>query len=430
MSEEIYPFSIYLLSKDDNISSFLKSDIEVSFSRFMNQPQMQYGFTHWIHKIKDNTYIFNDPRFKKKYLVANPFEHQTDNNDKDIKTLTGIYFDIKSNNIISRAFYKLWEILMIYSLFPTKGPIISVHLAEAPGAFVQATKLYRNKLSPDAKKDKLYCISIKSDDKDGITFKDNILSALGNVHVCDIEDGDITKPKVQIELQKLTGEAEFITADGGFMWKNENYQEQEAYRLLLGEMTSALRLQKRGGCFVMKIFETFTDISVKFLTILNNYYDKVYIHKPFTSRLSNSERYVICIGFKGISTKELNNLEKALKIINDREMKGEYLADIIPKYNIPNNIKMINRTISLNLMNKQFISINKALSYINGGNYFGEVYRKYLDEQKNAAKFWSKTFLPEDIKSSKNTFENIINQILEDNDKEIKKLEKAIEETI
>ena len=38
---------------------------------------------------------------------------------------------------------------------------------------------------------------------------------------------------------------EFITADGGFYWNNENYQEQEAYKLILGEIITALNIQKK-----------------------------------------------------------------------------------------------------------------------------------------------------------------------------------------
>mgnify|MGYP003718068581 CR=1 FL=1 len=39
--------------------------------------------------------------------------------------------------------------------------------------------------------------------------------------------------------------ADLITADGGFIWSNENFQEQEAYKLILGEIITALKIQKR-----------------------------------------------------------------------------------------------------------------------------------------------------------------------------------------
>jgi hypothetical protein len=35
-----------------------------------------------------------------------------------------------------------------------------------------------------------------------------------------------------------------VTADGGFEWDNENFQEQESYQLVLGEMIAALRSSK------------------------------------------------------------------------------------------------------------------------------------------------------------------------------------------
>ena len=51
-----------------------------------------------------------------------------------------------------------------------------------------------------------------------------------------------------------------MTADGGFRWNDENYQEQEAYILIFGEIVAALRIQAKGGHFVLKLFESFTDL--------------------------------------------------------------------------------------------------------------------------------------------------------------------------
>ena len=49
--------------------------------------------------------------------------------------------------------------------------------------------------------------------------------------------------------------------------------------------------------------------------ILTISYEKIYIHKPKISRLSNSEKYIICIGYKG------NNIELLNKLFHSFETK-------------------------------------------------------------------------------------------------------------
>ena len=106
-------------------------------------------------------------------------------------------------------------------------------------------------------------------------------------------DGDLTKLKTHNIFNKYIASkklyADLITADGGFTWKNENYQEQEAYRLIYGEILNALSNINKDGTFVLKIFETFTDVTIKLITLCGSFFKETYIYKPFMSRTSNSE---------------------------------------------------------------------------------------------------------------------------------------------
>jgi 23S rRNA U2552 (ribose-2'-O)-methylase RlmE/FtsJ len=349
--------------------------------------------------------MFDDPKYAKKHLVTNPFEHQINEYDKDIKSMSELYFKVKKNGIISRAFYKLWEILIMFDIVPS-NPITAVFLAEAPGAFVQATSYYRMKFNneKDNLKDKFYCISVNNG-KD-ITFKEDILKALNNVTICKENNGDITNINNQKDLKQIVNEADLITADGGFNWMNENYQEQEAYRLILAEIISAFRLQKKSGNFVLKIFETFTPITLKLLLLLNTYYDEVIIYKPFTSRSSNSEKYAICKKFKGIDNKELNKLETLLENINKNEMKNNYITDIFLDYKLSDDIIDLNRKLSIDISNKQYLSINNTITFLNNGIFFGDEYSKFHDKQILASEFWINTFLLSD-----NNLQNIRKEI-------------------
>ena len=57
-------------------------------------------------------------------------------------------------------------------------------------------------------------------------------------------------------------------------------------------------MQKVGGDFIVKIFDIFTKSTCDILYILSSLYKQVYITKPYTSRLANSEKYIVCRGFK------------------------------------------------------------------------------------------------------------------------------------
>ena len=91
---------------------------------------------------------------------------------------------------------------------------------------------------------------------------------------------------------------DLITADGGFDFSTGfNSQEINITKLLYGQICYALCLQKRGGSFILKIFDCFMNHTVDLLYILSSFYEEVYITKPNTSRYANSEKYIVCKKF-------------------------------------------------------------------------------------------------------------------------------------
>jgi hypothetical protein len=67
--------------------------------------------------------------------------------------------------------------------------------------------------------------------------------------------------------------------------------------LLFAQIAYALCMQKRGGVFVLKIFDCFMKQTIDLIYILCSFYEKVYITKPQTSRYANSEKYIVCKNF-------------------------------------------------------------------------------------------------------------------------------------
>ena len=99
---------------------------------------------------------------------------------------------------------------------------------------------------------------------------------------------------------------------------------------------------------------------MKFLYLLYNHYQEVYMTKPFTSRPANSEKYIICKNFKGISKNLLKLLFNYVKNW-DNTKENDILDFIINPYLFIKKIKIFNNI----LTTRQISNIKKTLSLIN-----------------------------------------------------------------
>jgi 23S rRNA U2552 (ribose-2'-O)-methylase RlmE/FtsJ len=201
---------------------------------------------------------------------------------------------------LSRSYFKMIEIIHTFELYFDSKPLKSFHLAEGPGGFIEAiTSLRRN---PN---DNYYGMTILDDKNDpNIPAWKKTDAFLRNNKNVIIETGaDKTGNILSIEnfvycKEKYGSSMDFITADGGFDFSLDfNKQEINIANLLFAQIVYALVMQKKGGSFVLKIFDSFMQHTVDLLFILSSFYDKVYIIKPQTSRYANSEKYVVCKGF-------------------------------------------------------------------------------------------------------------------------------------
>jgi 23S rRNA U2552 (ribose-2'-O)-methylase RlmE/FtsJ len=396
--------------------NILDNEPTPNYSSEIDLPRFYLGFQHFTHAMKNKTVKFKDFEGKKKvYLVLNPFERYIDNYPDDMGNTSKKYFQIEKNkipDILSRAFYKLWELLFLFDLIDKKqDKFVSAHLCEGPGSFIQATMFYRDMFAKNSKQDKFHAITLNSEDtphyvpeieKKFTEYYENekpirlIQHKTYNKKIArasvDKDDGDITNPKtLKLFGGQMDTKADFITADGGFEWANENTQEQEAYKLIFAEILGAIKIQAKGGNFVLKMFETFTPVSVKFIAILQDFYNKVYITKPLTSRISNSERYIVCMDFKFKDTDaEYKKYIKKLDEIHEKSHKNSklYLLDIFPEYEMSQDL--INSMIEANtfVANNQYKMVNEMLQYIDAKNYYGDVYQMRREQQIMAHKWW------------------------------------------
>ena len=422
------PFVVRLENKKIDLTKLNK---EVIFSSIINQPITSNGFHYFIHRTKDAMSITNKLDTKEKfYLIVSPFEHRTPDWKDNLTNVTKKYFNLSAKEeprILSRAFYKMWEILYYFDLANEKD-FVHAALAEGPGAFIQAVLKYRQQYNITGKKDKSFGVTIHPEKgnyiemgKQFMSYYDANFPGILNIHKTyprktamkykSRDNGDITDVKTisnfKRDIKKNKKYANLVTADGGFEWNNENYQEQEAYRLILGQIVAALRVQAKGGTFVLKLFETFTDVTIKMIMIVSSFYDEAYMFKPFFSRSSNSERYLVVKGFKYSQTKDKKFLDQQLEILEGVLTKmnvEKFTMDIFEDLEISTKLKQQFIFINKKIANVQQIMINKIVKYIKGNNYFGEDFHNYKDNQIKAINWWVSTFYP-DKKGYKETLE-------------------------
>jgi 23S rRNA U2552 (ribose-2'-O)-methylase RlmE/FtsJ len=233
----------------------------------------------------------------KKY--TNPFEfiHTTIPN---CKTCT-----VSKMRPLSRSFYKMIELHATFFTPSDLSPRInSFHLAEGPGGFIEALVHIRSRQS-QTQTDVHYGMTLLNHDASCPGWKKSkgFLEMHRN-RVCIETGADGTGNIISLAnfehcVSNYKNTCELITADGGFDFSCDfNNQETMVARLLVAEMGFALALQKPGGHFILKVFDTFTKPTIDIMYVLCNLYSEVYVSKPCTSRYANSERYIVCKNFR------------------------------------------------------------------------------------------------------------------------------------
>ena len=188
------------------------------------------------------------------------------------------YFLAKKYGFRSRAAFKLLEIDKKYKILNNSKGIVD--LCAAPGSWTQVAR----KISP-------YNSLIIGVDAQKIQAVRN----------CYFLRGDITSPNIIKsinKLQKIDGrKINKILHDGapklGASWLKDVLNQNEL--TLLALKIGVYTLEKRGD-LVSKIFRS--EFLHGILYISRCFFDKVFLFKPFASRNSSTEIYIICKNFK------------------------------------------------------------------------------------------------------------------------------------
>lgn len=282
--------------------------------------------------------------------------------------IPGYKYSISKIKPLSRAFYKLMEIFYISDIishFP-RTPIETFHLAEGPGGFIEAIAYMRKNFN-----DRYYgmtLIDATNKQVPGWKKSEDFLRKNTNITIEQGADktGNLYNPdNLLLCIRKYRHSMDIVTADGGFDFSVDyNKQEILSTRLILTQVIYAIHLQKRSGIFILKVFDCFYKGTLDIIYFLSCLYESVGIVKPKSSRMANSEKYLICKNFKYENIDFLSpKLVQIVKIFHKLEVDGCYISSIL---NIPTQYMFTTRIMEINsiLTQQQISTIFKTIKLI------------------------------------------------------------------
>uniref|UniRef100_A0A6C0KCG5 Ribosomal RNA methyltransferase FtsJ domain-containing protein n=1 Tax=viral metagenome TaxID=1070528 RepID=A0A6C0KCG5_9ZZZZ len=222
---------------------------------------------------------------------------------------------------ISRAFYKLSEILINYKI---PNPRTAICLCEAPGGFVECLRYFYKGVAWRA-------WSLGG----SIPFSKKLPQATVRYHDILNTDSLVTSP------------ANLITADGGAD-SSSDYDSQETinYPIIKAQIDVARKHLAPGGTFIIKFFDTYTFETLRVILWLNELFEVINVCKPPGSKPTNSEKYIVCRKFKGVEV-ALEDVEWTQEsipniinyvIIFAATLQIESITEVLSQINTPKNI--------------------------------------------------------------------------------------------
>ena len=132
-----------------------------------------------------------------------------------------------------------------------------------------------------------------------------------------------------IKNNKLTSNIDLVTANGTVKIDENSNIETKMYKLLLGQIILALSITKKGGDFVLRTSDFFTEVTLKLLNILGNCYKKIYVTKPLFCRSFINEKYIVCKTFNLQDSKKDKLIKKLKNLLNEMNSSDSYVQNII-----------------------------------------------------------------------------------------------------
>lgn len=275
----------------------VEPDKNITYSTTENNPHFYNLNLYEKYKIMTNLYK-SDTELQKYYReivkVSHPFEYIT----------SAIYSRFLKNSQpvkITNAFMKMYEFLKWITNIDNHGtkPFLKIgsqlnmfDVAGAPGMFVISTDKFLQKFFPNTS---LNWMSCSLEGGTALTDQYKLYQNNPSRYIpCDVSKEEDIKRCIKDAKIKY----QLVTGDIG-IYHEDNYdklQEENQLDIEWGQMILALNLCEYDGIMFLKMYSMITKETIYLLDILTCYFDKVYITKPYTTRIFNDESYIICIG--------------------------------------------------------------------------------------------------------------------------------------
>ena len=294
----------------------------------LSAPVIQYT-SEWKH-VSDETMVKmketierldQAKRWELAKKMANPYELVYTHNDENFPK------SICLVSPLSRSFFKMVEILHVCSFFKEQpAKLISAHVAEGPGGFIQALYEFAEKNKKKIVGSVAMTLKPVNPQIPGwkksykfITKYKQLLIHYGSDGTGDIYNTENQRSYIS-EITKI-GEAHLFTADGGFDFSDDyTLQEMQIFHLLLSSATIGLRVLRVGGHFVLKLFDCMSPHTKLFVLLLSRCFQKWTLYKPAMTRPCNSERY-----FVGVSLRpNIRNIVDMLMQMETQAAQGKF----------------------------------------------------------------------------------------------------------
>jgi 23S rRNA U2552 (ribose-2'-O)-methylase RlmE/FtsJ len=275
---------------------------------------------------------------------------------------------------LSRSYFKMIEILHLTNFFEkNRTNIRSAHVCEGPGGFIEA--LYDEVYKNNKKMEISVAMTLKSKltNVPGWKRATTFLQKNKTINIIYGEDGtgDILKPENQQYFIdycqnniKPSQKMDIFTADGGFDFSfNYEKQEEMIFPLLIASTKIGFEVLKKGGVFILKIFDFYNKSTTDLIYFLSCYFEEWTLYKPATSRPCNPEHYFIGKNFIGCSEEILDILRLWCSIIENNQN-----LDSLYKSEYPSNFKEILHILRKNSFKTQIEYLEKVFNIIKNDN--------------------------------------------------------------
>ena len=415
----MYNLIIYKLPTSNIINNFIKESNNVIVSPNQTLPLFSLGFHHFIERTREALNITNKLETKNNfYYVVNSFETNISNYTDTVINLSKIYFNLNDDKpeILSTEFYKMWEINFIFDIISSKK-LTYASIGNNSNAFLQSIIYFREKmLNIDISNDKIFLINDDNENEDIEPYVLKQFTGLYDINTFKTftnKQSTINQKKIKLLKKEIIKNKKY--ANIVIVSENNNIKEQDYYKFIINNIITTLSILEKNGTFILKIYDTFTQPTIKLIWLLCDFFEESYIYKPLFSRPNESEKFLICKQFKYNNNNKIveNVIEKLQEILDTINDNDNNINILFPNLDLPDEWLNIFKFINIKLVNIQQIIINDIVKYIKDNNYFGDKYHEYRNKQIEATKWWIDMFYPPSnnlyIKNKEN-----INKIFED----------------